>query len=67
MQLFIFEVVSVEEVHKALRNLEKVTVRFKRCEFNVELEAALSWDFLLGGRDVERILHIFTRSAVKHF
>jgi hypothetical protein len=38
VELFGFELVSVQKVHEALCYLEIVTVRFKRSELNVELE-----------------------------
>lgn len=54
-------------MYETLGNLEKVTVGLKWSELHIELVAALRWDFLLGGGDVERVLHIFAGGAVKHF
>jgi len=66
LELLALEVISVQKVHEALCYLEKVTVRFKRREFNVELEGALGSDLLLSRLDVERVLDVFTSGLVHH-
>jgi len=66
LELLALEVVSVQKVDEALCHLEKVTVRFKRREFNVELEGALGGDLLLGGLDVEGVLYELASGLVHH-
>jgi len=59
LKLLVLEVVTIQKVHEALSNLEKVTVRFKRREFNIKLQRTLSSDLSGRGADSEGVLHEF--------
>lgn len=60
MQLFALELISIQQMDKALGDLEKVTVRFKWSEFNIELEWGASSYFLDLRRDAKWIFNKFT-------
>jgi hypothetical protein len=66
VKLFILIVVSIQKMHEALSNLEKVTVGLKRRKLHIELEAGAGCDLSRSWRNSERILHKFASGLVEH-
>jgi hypothetical protein len=64
MQFFAFKLISIQKMDKALCHLEKVTVRFKWSEFNIELEWRACTDFLDLRLNAKWIFNKFTSCLV---